>query len=86
MQLIRHRQFRKQYAKLSKSQQELVNDAIIRFVKDPLDPALRNHKLKGRYSSLRSIDAAFDLRILFLEQDDYVLVTFLQVGSHNQLY
>lgn len=86
MQLLRHKQFRKQYEKLSKHQQVLVDAAIMRFVANPMDPKLRNHKLKGAYSTLRSIDAAFDLRILFLEKDNYIVVTLLQVGTHNQIY
>lgn len=78
--------FRKQYAKLSKKQQEKVSDCIRRFKKDPFERRLRNHALKGLMNSQRSISAGGDLRLIFEEYENYTLVLFLDVGSHNQVY
>jgi len=51
-----------------------------------LEKKLRNHALKGSKLGIRSIDAAFDLRILFIEEADYTLVLLLDLGTHSKLY
>ncbi len=86
MQVFRHKNFAKQYLKLNSKQQILVDKAILLFYKNPLDPKLRNHSLKGRYKYCNSIDAGFDLRIIFKQEKNYVVVILLRVGSHSQLY
>ena len=86
MQLFRHKNFKKQYRKLRADQQASIDAAILLFYKNPFDPKLRNHPLKGEYKNCNSIDAAFDLRIIFKQENNYVVVILLKVGSHNQLY
>lgn len=86
MQLFRHKNFKKQYRKLNSEQQALVDEAILLFYNNPFDPKLRNHPLKGKYKDCNSINAAFDLRIIFKQEKDYIMVILLKVGSHNQLY
>lgn len=86
MQLFRHKNFTKHYRKLNTKQQALIDKAILLFYKNPFDPNLRNHALKGKYKGCNSIDAAFDLRIIFKQEKDYVVVILLKVGSHSQLY
>ena len=86
MQLFRHKNFTKQYFKLSIKQQASIDQAITLFYKNPFDAKLRNHPLKGKYSNCNSIDAAFDLRIIFIQKGNYAVVILLKVGSHNQLY
>ncbi len=65
MKIYRHRHFIKEYKKLDCLKQKRVNDAIKLFYNDPLDPKLRIHLLKGKYKNLYSMDAGFDLRIIF---------------------
>ncbi len=86
MQLFRHKNFTKQYLKLNSKQQDLVNQSIVLFYKNPLDAKLRNHPLKGKYKGCNSIDVAFDLRIIFKQEKNYFVVVLLKVGSHNQIY
>ena len=86
MQLFRHKNFTKQYHKLNAKKQALVDAAVFLFYKNQLDPKLRNHPLKGKYQGCNSIDAAFDLRIIFKQEKNYVVVVLLKVGSHSQLY
>ncbi len=86
MQLYRHRNFTKQYQKLSLKQQNMVNEAVVLFCKDPFDVKLRNHPLKGKYKGCNSIDVAFDLRIIFKQEKNYAVAILLKVGSHGQLY
>lgn len=86
MQLFRHKNFTKQYRKLGSKQQTFIDQAIFLFYKNPFDAKLRNHALKGKYKGCHSIDAAFDLRIIFQQEKNYAVVFLLKVGSHNQLY
>lgn len=86
MKVFRHKNFTKQYKELSVKQQTLVDETLMVFYKNPLHPKLRNHNLKGKYRGCSSIDVAFDLRIIFKQTKNYVVVVLLKVGSHNQLY
>lgn len=87
MDIKKHVNFKKQYKKLSDIDKNRVDQALEKFIENPTHPSLRNHALKGKdYEGLRSIDAAFDLRIIFFEEGDYKIVILLQVGTHSQLY
>ncbi|MCX6733298.1 MAG: type II toxin-antitoxin system mRNA interferase toxin, RelE/StbE family [Candidatus Peregrinibacteria bacterium] len=81
-----HKNFEKHYKKLQKEDKAKVLAAISKFSENPLDPTLKNHPLHGSIKGKRSFSAANDLRIIFEEFDDYVLVIMLDVGSHNQIY
>lgn len=86
MEIIYLRRFRKQLKKLQKHQKYAVADAIILFGKDPFDPRLKNHALKGDMKGQRSISAGFDLRIVFEEHDGYTVVIMIEVGGHEDVY
>ena len=86
MKLRYHKNFSKQYKKLSVHQKEKVDAAILLFQKNPYHPLLKNHTLKGKRKDIQSISAGFDLRILFHEYNNYTYIIFLTVGSHNQVY
>lgn len=86
MEIIYLRRFRKQLAKLQKKQKLAVADAIILFGKNPFDPKLRNHALKGDMIGRRSFSAGFDLRLIFEERNGYAVVIMLEVGSHEDVY
>lgn len=77
--------FTEQFSKLSKSQKQLVKDALELFGENPAHESLRNHPLKDKWSSYRSITADDDLRLHYrtLNEDT---VLFVAVGSHQQLY
>lgn len=78
--------YEKRYKKLGKREKDAVKSAILCFMENPEADELRNHALKGKFLGYRSIDAGFDLRVIFREEDGYVLVVFVDVGSHNQIY
>lgn len=84
--IIPKKSFLKTYAKLKASQREKVDLALRNFLKNPTDPILRNHALKGNLTGKRAIRAGFDLRIVFKVEGDYVRVLMLSVGTHNQVY
>lgn len=86
MRIIPGKRYQKSYKKLSSRHKDAVDRAIAAFEDNPNNPDLRNHALKGEFYGFRSIDAAFDLRIIFKEEDEYIVVLLFDVGTHSQLY
>jgi len=86
MEVYFNKAYSKRFGKLNKRDREAVKEAILKFMDDPFADDLRNHPLKGKYLGYRSIDAGFDLRVIFREEDGYIVVVFVDVGSHSQLY
>lgn len=79
MKISYSKRYIKQFEKLPKHSKLAVIAAIAHFIENPLAPSLRNHLLHGSYRGQRSIDAAFDLRLIFKEEGDYVVVTFVDI-------
>ncbi len=77
--------FKRAYRKLSEEQRIGVDAAIYLFVQNPFDPRLRNHKLSGQKKGIRSISAAYDLRLLYIEKGQSVAL-MLMVGTHDEVY
>jgi mRNA interferase RelE/StbE len=77
--------FKKQYKKLPDKLQLRFDQRLRLFVKDPTNPVLRTHPLKGSYSGYWSINISGDLRALYLKKGDE-LVIFALIGTHSQLY
>jgi addiction module RelE/StbE family toxin len=78
--------FLKQYYKQPIKVQQQFQDRINIFKTNPLDPKLRNHPLKGKYSKYKSINITGDIRALYTEKSDGKIVLFAFIGSHSQLY
>lgn len=81
-----HKNYDKQFERLSEKIQGKVEEAIERFMKNPHDPALKNHALKGAMKDKRAISVTGNVRIIFREFDSYTLVLMLDVGSHPHVY
>lgn len=86
MKVIFQKSFRKRYEKFPSKIQENVDEAILRFRSDPLNPVLKNHSLKGSMLGKRSFSVTGDMRVIFEEHQGYTLVFMLDVGTHNQVY
>ena len=86
MRIVRHRNFKKRYQRLDKYIRGKADLAMEKFYRNPFDPLLRNHALKGDMVGRRAISVTGDVRIIFEEHDNYVLVIMLDVGTHNQIY
>lgn len=78
--------FVKKFDRLEKKQKQKVRDAIEVFTKNPQNPTLRNHKLKGKLDGKRAISAGYDLRIVFEEKGGYLEVIMIAVGKHEEVY
>lgn len=79
--------FRRSYKRLvSKSEKlrSLVNERMAMFEKNPKDPFLKDHALKGKLIGYRAFSLAFDLRALYRkEKDTYI---FFDIGTHKEVY
>ena len=80
------KRFLRMYKKLSRTDQQRADDALILFEKDPFNSTLRNHKPQGKLKGTRSISAGYDLRILYREEGGHAIVFLLMVGSHDAVY
>lgn len=86
MQIKYHKNFEKNFKRLSSKLKQKTLEAIKKFTKDPHDPMLRNHSLKGQLKGLRAFSVTGDVRIIFKEKDNYILVIMLDIGIHNHVY
>jgi len=86
MKIIYHRNFTKTFLKLTIKQQNRIIEAITDFQNNPFDPILKNHALHGDQKNRRAFSVGGDLRIVYEEENNYTVVTFYRVGTHNQVY
>lgn len=86
MRILRHKKFKKRYKKLDGFLRKRVDLSIEKFFRNPFDPTLRNHALSGKMDGKRAISVTGDMRIVFEEYNNYVLVVMLDVGTHGRVY
>ena len=55
------------------------------FRENPFTPDLRTHKLSGKLKDLWSFTVEYDCRVVFYF-DDTERVTFVDIGTHNEVY
>ncbi|MCA9362422.1 type II toxin-antitoxin system mRNA interferase toxin, RelE/StbE family [Candidatus Kaiserbacteria bacterium] len=85
MHYVLSKRFEKEFTKLPKPIKKKVLLVLQKFVNDPYDPSLRNHRLSGKWSNHFSIDVTGDVRAVYVYIKDDV-VHFVAVGSHSELY
>lgn len=84
MKITYSKEFIKQAEKLPAKLQVKLYEHIQLFNDNPLNPSLRNHPLKGKYSAYRSINITGDYRALYLQKENEAI--FDKLGTHSQLY
>lgn len=77
--------FKKQYRKLPVRFQEQFDERLRLFVVDRTDPRLRVHPLKGKFAGYWSMSINGDVRAIYLEQGDSIII-FALIGTHSELY
>jgi len=86
MKIKYHKKFEKQFKRLPAKTKNKVIEIVELFLVDPHNKKLLNHKLKGSLRDKRAISLNVDLRIIFEEFDNYTIVIFLDIGTHNRVY
>ncbi len=85
MQYILSKQFKKDFSKLPQNTKKNALSTIELFAKNPDDPCLRRHHLKGKYVGHFSIDITGDVRAVYFIVKDNVAY-FITTGTHSKLY
>lgn len=85
MQVIFHKDFKKQYKHLPPAMRKRCDERIGLFVKNPFHAVLNNHALSGEYENYRSINISGDLRAIYesIAEDK---AFFIILGTHSELY
>ncbi len=85
MVVLTTKSFDKQYSKLNPKIKNQFKNRLLVFMEDQFDASLRNHALRGKYQGYRSIDVSGDVRALYTQRGDSIII-FALIGSHSQLY
>lgn len=65
MEIIYSSKFAREYKKLPNNIKNIAEEQEIIFRKDPFDPKLKTHKLKGKLSGFLSFSIGYKYRIIF---------------------
>lgn len=79
-----HRDFKKDFQKLSNKTKEKFSEKVLLFENDEFNPVLNNHSLKGKYQGYRSINVTGDLRAIYKKSSKKIM--FVAIDSHSNLY
>ncbi len=87
MKIKYHKEFSKYYNRRIAHNPKLVSQfqkKLTKFMQNPKDPTLRDHKLVGEKNDFRSFSITGDIRIVYKIVDDEIWL--YDFGSHNQVY
>lgn len=76
--------FRRRVKKLAADEQRALARALRLFEKDPRDPRLDTHKLRGQHADTWAFAFGFDARVVFRWEGNQAIL--LDVGSHDEVY
>ncbi len=77
--------FKKQFKKLPNEIQVKFSERLDLFIEDKTHPLLRVHPLQGKFAGYWSINITGDIRALYREEGDEIII-FALIGSHSSLY
>ena len=80
-----HKNFRRQFDKLSVKIQDKFEKKLSLFLQNQFHPFLNNHSLAGEYKDCRSINIAGNIRAIFYVKQNGGVI-FINIGSHSELY
>jgi len=83
MEIIYSPKFAREYKKLPRDVKSLAEKQESIFRKDPFDPKLKTHKLKGKFSGFLSFSIGYKYRIIFEFSKNKKTVHFHTVGNHD---
>ncbi len=83
MEIIYSSKFAREYKKLPSNIKNIAEEQETLFRKDPFDPKLKTHKLKGKLSGFLAFSIGYKYRIIFEFAKDNKIVYFHSVGDHD---
>ncbi len=85
MSIEKGKQFDKQYKKLPEKIQKQFADRLKLYLENKDHSLLHVHSLKGKYKGLWSFNVTADIRVIFDDSYEEVLI-LVSIGSHSELY
>lgn len=82
-----HKDFSKHYKKRIAPNAKLTaqfQKQLSKFLADPSDPTLKDHKLVGEKETFRAFSVTGDIRVIYRIVGDELWL--YDIGSHNQVY
>ncbi len=80
------KKFDKQLEKLSEEDKKAVLETVELFLTAPQHPSLKKHKLHGKMDGSYALCAGYDLRVIYMYKDNKMIVVFVAVGKHDEVY
>ena len=84
MKICFHKNFDKQYKKLTQQQKTRTKKRLGFFLKNPYNEKLSNHALRGKYLDYRSINITGDIRAIYKYINEQKCI-FVAIVKHSQL-
>ena len=84
MRFARSSAFKRRAEKLTREQTAMLAAALRRFSRNPRDPLLNTHRLKGDLNDYWAFSVDQDLRVVFRWQGDESFL--VSIGSHDEVY
>lgn len=79
--------FKKSHKKLSQTHKDLVAKIIDKLANDEvLEKKYNDHALKGEWINHRECHIRPDLLLIYKKQDDLLILTCVDIGSHSAVF
>ncbi|WP_198304778.1 type II toxin-antitoxin system YafQ family toxin [Arcobacter vandammei] len=80
-------QFKKQRKKLNQNDKDLVDEVVFILSNNQiLDKKYKDHQLKGNLKKFRECHIKPDLLLIYLKENDILVLTCIGIGSHSDLF
>lgn len=81
------KEYKKNYKKLTLKEKDLVDEIVYRLSNnETLERKYKDHKLKGEFKEIRECHVKPDLLLIYQKQDDKLILTCINIGSHSELF
>jgi addiction module RelE/StbE family toxin len=84
MQFVTSKKFDKNFSRLPKKIKNQAINQFQKFIMDPMEESLNNHKLHGKWSKYRSINITGNIRAVYFQENNVAI--FVDIGYHSELY
>lgn len=79
--------FKKAFKKLNESEKKLTKDIIWQLANnEELSSRYKDHALIGSYKGFRECHVKPDLLLIYKKQNEILLLTCVEIGSHSELF
>lgn len=81
------KKYKKSREKLTQNDKDILDDIVLSLANDKiLDKKYKDHKLQGELKAYRECHIKPDLLLIYKKQNDILILTCVDVGSHSKLF